>query len=314
MRLSRPALALLAAGLSACDEGVPLTAPTGANLTIEALPKSIPAVGGASSITVIGFKSADDGGGTLADGTQIFFTTDLGVIEDRVSMRDGIARATLQSDGKSGTATVTAVSGGGNAALTTTVQIGAGPEGDVVISATANPTTLGPGDFSSEIVATLTDNRGNPLANVPVIFSTTSGALASNGSVLRTNANGQALDRLTLLDTQNSATVTVTSGSASASVTVTRGDFGDPLIDSVSPSSGVRGATLFVTVTGQRFQPGATASFGAGIAVDDVDWISSETLRIRIRIDPSASTGARTLTVTNPDGGSASLASAFVVQ
>jgi hypothetical protein len=229
-------------------------------------------------------------------------------------MQEGIARATLRSNGRSGTATVTALSGGGVEPLTTTVEIGAGPDGDVVISVTANPTTLGPGDFTSEIVATVTDNRGNPLANVPVIFSTTAGALASGGAVLRTNANGQAVDRLTLLDSQGNASVTVTSGSASASVPVVRGDFGDPLIDSVSPSSGARGATLFVTLTGQRFQPGATASFGVGIAVDDVDWISSETLRIRIRIDPSASTGTRTVTVTNPDGGSASLASAFVVQ
>jgi hypothetical protein len=315
MRLSGPALALLAAGLSGCGEGVPLTAPVGASLTIEALPKSIPAIGGASTITVIGFRSAEDGGGTLPNGTQIFFTTDLGVIEERVTMQEGIARATLRSDGKAGTATVRALSGFQEGEpISTTVEIGAGPEGDVAISVTANPTTLGPADFTSEIVATATDNRGNPLADLPVIFSTTAGALASNGAVLRTNPSGQAFDRLTLLDNQNSATVTVTSGQASASVTVTRGDFGDPLIDSVSPAAGARGASVLVRVTGQRFQPGATASFGAGIAVDDIDWINSKTLQIRIRIDSAASTGARTVTVTNPDGGSGSLASAFVVQ
>jgi adhesin/invasin len=319
MRLSGPALALLAAGLSVpfglsgCGGGVPLTAPGGASLTIEALPKSIPAVGGASTITVLGFRAPEDGGGILPNGTQIYFTTDLGFIEDRASMQDGIARATLRSTGRTGTATVTAVSGGGIAALTTTVQIGAGPEGDIVISVTANPSTLGPTDFSSEIVATLTDNRGNPLADVPVIFSTTSGALASNGTVLRTNINGQAFDRLTLLDTQNTATVTVTSGSASGTATVTRGDFGDPILDSVAPSSGVRGAILVVAVTGQRFQAGATASLGAGIVVFDVHWVNSETLLLEIHIDPGASTGARTLTVTNPDGGSATLASIFVV-
>jgi hypothetical protein len=209
---------------------------------------------------------------------------------------------------------VRALSGFREDDISTTVEIGGGSD-NVVIRVTANPTTLGPGDFSSEIVATLTDNRGNPLADDPVIFSTDAGALASAGSVLRTNASGQAFDRLTLLANEDSATVTVTSGSAvPGTVNVTRGDFGDPLIDSVSPSSGVRGASLIVTVTGQRFQPGVTASFGTGIAIDDVDWISSETLRIRIRIDPSASTGARTVTVTNPDGESASLASAFVVQ
>ena len=90
MRLAPPALALLAAGLSSCGEGVPLTAPTGASLTIEALPRSIPAVGGTSTITVIGFRSEADGGGTLPNGTQIFFTTDLGIIEDRVTMQEGM--------------------------------------------------------------------------------------------------------------------------------------------------------------------------------------------------------------------------------
>jgi hypothetical protein len=105
---------------------------------------------------------------------------------------------------------------------------------------------------------------------VPVIFSTSSGTLASKGSVLRTNASGQAFDRLTLLDDSDQATVTVTSGQISETVEVVRGDFGEPLIDSVSPATGTRGASLSVTLTGQNFQQGATASFGEGIGIDDV--------------------------------------------
>lgn len=298
--------------LSGCGGAVPLTAPDGATLTIEANPKSIPAVGGKSTITVIGFKSAGDGGGTLSDGTQVFFTTDLGVIEERVAMENGIARATLQSDGRSGTATVTA-SSGTLAALTTTVEVGAGTSGDIVITVTANPSTLGPSDFTSEIVATVTDNRGNFLADVPVIFSTSSGALASQGSVLRTNVNGQAFDRLTLLDDQGDATVTVTSGSASGSVNVTRGTFRNPQIDSVAPSSGTRGGSLTVKITGQKFQPGATVSFGDGIGIDAVTFVNAETLLVDITITAGAATGLRTVTVTNPDGGSGTLASAFDV-
>jgi PKD domain len=298
--------------LSGCGGAVPLTAPDGATLSIQANPKSIPAVGGTSTITVVGFKSAGDGGGTLSDGTQVFFTTDLGVIEERVAMENGIARATLQSDGRSGTATVTAVSGT-ITALTTTVEIGAGASGDIVITVTANPSTLGPNDFTSEIVATVTDNRGNFLADVPVIFSTSSGALASQGSVLRTNVNGQAFDRLTLLDDQGDATVTVTSGSASGSASVTRGTFRDPQIDSVAPSSGTRGASLTAKITGQKFQPGATVSFGDGIGIDDVTFVNAETLLVDITITAGAATGSRTVTVTNPDGGSGTLSSAFDV-
>jgi hypothetical protein len=309
------AAALALSFLASCGGQVPLTAPEGATLTIEANPKSIPTVGGRSTITVIGFKAAEDGGGTLSDGTQIFFTTDLGAIEERVEMENGIARATLQSDGRSGTATVTASSGGGITAVPTTVQIGAGTEGDIVITVIANPTTLGPEDLTSEIIATVTDNRGNALPDVPVIFSTDSGALASQGSILRTNVSGQAFDRLTLLDDVDSAQVTVTSGSTTASVTVTRGDFGDPLIDSISPSSGSPGETLSVTITGQNFQPGATVSFGEGIGVNDVIFVNSETLIASITIDPGAQTTGvgRTVTVTNPDGGSGSLSDAFRV-
>ncbi len=314
MGQGRVALAALAlSAFASCGGQVPLTAPEGAILTIEANPKSIPAIGGSSRITVVGFKAVEDGGGTVADGTQIFFTTDLGAIEERVSTKDGIAQATLQSNGRSGTATVTAVSGGGITALTTTVQIGAGAGGDIVITVIANPTTLGPEDLSAEIVATVTDDRGNALADVPVIFSTSSGTLASQGSVLRTNGSGQAFDRLTLLDDSQQADVTVTSGSVSASVTVTRGDFGEPLIDSVSPATGTRGASLTVTLTGQNFQQGATASFGEGIGIDDVTWINSETLLVDITIDGMASSVARTVTVTNPDGGSGTFASAFTV-
>jgi hypothetical protein len=305
--------ALASLVLAACGGEVPLTAPGGATLTMEANPKSIPAVGGRSTVTVVGFKSPEDGGGTLADGTQVFFTTDLGAIEERVAMENGIARAMLLSDGRSGTATVTAVAGGGITALTTTVQIGAGAGGDVVITVTANPTTLGPEDFTSEIVATVTDERGNALSDVPVLFSTDSGTLASQGSVLRTNVSGQAFDRLTLLDNSEQAVVTVTSGSVSASVTVTRGEFGEPRIDSVSPSTGTRGASLTVTITGQNFRPGATVSFEDAIAINDVSWVNSETLLADITIEATASTEARTLTVTNPDGGQGTFPSAFTV-
>jgi PKD domain/IPT/TIG domain len=301
----------LASSLFGCGS-VPLTAPNGGTLTIEANPKSIPAVGGKSTITVIGFKSAGDGGGSLPDGTQIFFTTDLGAIEERVATENGIARATLQSDGHSGTATVTA-SSGTIAALTATVEVGAGTSGDLVITVTANPATLGPSDFTSEIVASVTDNRGNFLADVPVIFSTSSGALASQGSVLRTNANGQAFDRLTLLDDQGDATVTVTSGATTGSVSVTRGTFRAPLIDSVAPSSGSRGGSLTVKITGQKFQPGATASFGDGIAIDEVTFVNAETLLVDITVTAGAAAGSRTITVTNPDGGSGTFASGFTV-
>ena len=144
------------------------------------------------------------------------------MIEERVATVNGIARATLRSNGRSGTATVSASSGAGVTTEAVTVEIGS--SGERTVNVTANPATLGPFDFTSEITATVTDNNGNPIPGASVIFSTDAGSLASAGSVLLTNVNGQAFDRLTLLDDRGlSATVTVTSGSTSGSVSVTRG-------------------------------------------------------------------------------------------
>lgn len=308
------AAALLAGTLAiAACKAVPLTAPNEATMNLQANPLSIPAVDGASTITATVFKAADDGGGTVADGTQIFFTSSLGIIEERVATVNGVARATLRSNGRAGQATVTATSGT-LAAQTVTVEIGAGDTGELVITVVATPSVLGPFDFTSEIVATVTDNRGNPIANAPVIFSTTGGALASAGSVLRTNAQGQAFDRLTFSDDgTDSATVTATSGSSSGSTTVTRGTFDAPTIDFVSPSTGSGGSVLTITIGGQNYQAGATVSFGTGIEIRQVTFVNSETLLVDITINPGATPGGRTVTVTNPDGNSGSLTDAFTV-
>ena len=287
---------------------VPLTAPGGASFTITANPTSIPAVGGTSTITIVMFKAAEDGGGTVADGTQIFLTTNLGVIEERVATTIGIARATLQSNGRAGTATITAASGTVTADPVT-VEVGAG----INILLTANPPTVSPPDFTTELVATVFDMDNNRLAAVPIIFTSSAGALASQSTSLRTNASGQASDRLTLLN-QASATVTVFSGQvASNTVTVNRGTVPGPVVASISPTSGQPGETLNVTIDGLNFQPGAVVSFGEGISVNSVRFVDSNQLVANITIDSDIqnTSSSRTVTVTNPDGSSGSLPSAF---
>jgi hypothetical protein len=207
------------------------------------------------------------------------------------------------------------VSSGSIAAQTVTVEIGSGDAGEIVITVVANPSLLGPFDFTSEIVTTVTDNRGNLLSGVPVIFSTDAGAMTSQGAVLRTNASGQAFDRLTFVDDgTDSATVTVTSGSTTGSVVVSRAVLDPPLVDFVSPSTGSKGAELTVTIGGQNFQAGATVSFGTGVSIQRVTYVNSETLLADISINAGAVTGGRVVRVTNPDGESGeSLADAFTV-
>lgn len=315
-----------------CGAGVPLTAPGGATLSMTANPPTITAVNGVSTITVLGFKSSTDGGGPLANGTQVYFTTTLGIIEERVEMQNGIARATLRSTGVSGTATVVANSGSGatggggggststapgggtttttpaggggtGGAVTASVTVNIGNAGGIRLILTATPATVGPPDFTSQLVVTAFDLNNNPLPNIPVIFKTTAGALASAGSILLTNTLGQAADRLTLRN-EATATVSATSGSVTSDppVIVNRSTAGTVAVTSVSPSSGSPGSTLTLTISGRGFQPGALVTFsGGGITVNSRTFVSAEVLRVNISISSSAALTARDVSVLNPD-------------
>src|SRR5213080_2613633 len=96
------------------------------------------------------------------------------------------------------------------------------------------------------------------------------------------------------------------SASASASVPFM------PTISSVSPSTGLQGANLTVTVTGTNFQAGASAAFGAGITVGSTV-VSSTQLSVALAIEATAAMGPRDVTVSNPDGQSVVLTGGFTV-
>jgi len=81
----------------------------------------------------------------------------------------------------------------------------------------------------------------------------------------------------------------------------------------VSPSTGVQGANLTVTVTGTNFQAGASAAFGAGITVNSTTVVSSTQLSVALAIGATAAMGARDVTVANPDGQSVVLTGGFAV-
>src|SRR5205823_7990155 len=84
-----------------------------------------------------------------------------------------------------------------------------------------------------------------------------------------------------------------------------------PTISSVSPSTGLQGANLTVTVTGTNFQAGASAAVGAGITVSSTTMVSSTQLSVALVIGATAAMGARDVTVTNPDGQTVVLAGGF---
>jgi hypothetical protein len=315
-----------------------LTAAEGAELSISANPTAIPVFGGVSTITIVGFKSVEDGGGPLTDGTQIFLTTDVGLIEERVETRNGIARANLRSNGRAGLATVTARSGAGiSATLDDGVLIGNADGINLLL--TANPPTIVPPNTTTELVVTAFDNNNNRMEGVPVIFTTTNGALASASTTLRTNALGQATDRLTLSNSDQ-AIVTAFSGTvASNPVTV---NFGEPITTTVSTSTTTTSiptttssstttaaappvistinptssssrspATVAMTITGTGFQSGATVDFGTDVTVSNVV-VTSTQITFDIEIDALVVAGTFfDVTVTNPGGGSDTVPNGF---
>jgi hypothetical protein len=84
-------------------------------------------------------------------------------------------------------------------------------------------------------------------------------------------------------------------------------------VASVTPASGGAGQSLEVTVTGTNLGPGATLSFGDGVTIDQVDYVSRTELRATITIAPGAAAGARPVHAELPPGASADCESCFVV-
>jgi|MudIll2142460700_1097286.scaffolds.fasta_scaffold568738_1 hypothetical protein len=232
MALSRggilAALALGAAGVAlmvAC-EAVPMTAPAGTAIFLQANPSFVEANGGRSLVTAFLTEPA----GTLVpDGTVVFFFTNLGSIEEQVKTVNGLAKTFFVADSRSGTAVVTAYSGGpappsaspsptptptpgaastaaataassasgtGNASIE--INIGSALPANVIV--TAGQQVLA-SNRQTEIIAYVLDARGNPVRNVPVVFKVEATPLqeflSSEGLPQFTDSSGQAFDTLT---------------------------------------------------------------------------------------------------------------------
>jgi hypothetical protein len=195
----------------------------GSTVTVSANPTFIPSTGGVSVVSALVVEPA---GTVVPDGTVVQFLTSLGKIEPEGKTHNGVARVNLLSDGRSGTATVKAISGAVVAA-DVQVRIGAILPARILMSAVPNRITI---SNSTHIFANVFDDQGNPVPNVPVLFSIdgnpTTEHLDSGGNPVFTDNNGLAEDvlRTQYPSTSPAKTVTVratTSNGITATVLVT---------------------------------------------------------------------------------------------
>lgn len=207
---------VLCAGLAAACQRVPLLAPAGSTITLTASATALPTNGSASIIAQV----IEASGTPPHSGTLISFTTSLGTIEPSDARTDASGRVTVtfRAGGQSGTATISAISGGANVGANGAVKIAVGSAAVGRVNVSANPATVSSLGGSSAITANVLDINGNPLTSVPVTFSTTAGTLSA--AVITTDQNGNAQTTLT---TAQQATVTASVGATGSTTPPTTG-------------------------------------------------------------------------------------------
>src|SRR6476660_7410355 len=160
---------------TACQR-VPLLAPSGSVISIT------------SSATVLAFNASttiiaqviEASGTPPHSGTHVTFTTTLGTIQPSDAETDTSGQVTVKflAGSQSGTATITAISGGASVSATGAVKILVGSAAVGRVNVSANPTLVPALGGVTTISAVVIDINGNPLGASPVIFSTTAGTLA----------------------------------------------------------------------------------------------------------------------------------------
>jgi hypothetical protein len=149
----------------------------------------------------------------VQNGTVITFTTTLGRIEPvDARTHNGQVRVRFISNGQSGTATITAFSGGASAKLEN-LRVGTAAAERVLVTAT--PAVLPPSGGTTEIAARVEDVSGAGISGVPVSFTADQGQLAAGTAT--TDSSGVA--KTTLTATRNTV-VTVNVAGKTATVNV----------------------------------------------------------------------------------------------
>lgn len=242
----------------ACEK-VPLLAPSGSSIVLTAPTNAL----SASGTTTIVAQVLEAAGTPPHSGTHITFTTTLGKVEPADATTDATGRVTVTfvAGGNSGTAVISATSGGASTGANGGVHIAVGSAAVGRVSLSANPNPVSVNGGVATIIASVVDLNGNALGGVPVSFSTSAGVLGS--ALVNTDAGGGAQTTLT---TAAQATVTATVG--------------------VQATSGSGGSTSTGTSTGTGTTSGTTSTQ------------ASATITVNVNPLPTVSISAPTGTLT----------------
>ncbi len=189
----------------------------------------------------------------------------------------------------------------GNRTLTVTNPDTGSTTGTFTINALLNITSLSLDDRPQGWTGNITAEGTNFQTGVSADFS---GAGITVNSTTRDSA------------TQLTINISIASGATTGNrtLTVTNPDMGAatetftvnalPTVTNLSLDNRPQGWSGDITVTGTSFQNGVTAEFsGTGITVNSTTRDNATQLTLNLSIESDATTGNRTLTVTNPDTG-----------
>ncbi|WP_174599586.1 inverse autotransporter beta domain-containing protein, partial [Pseudomonas sp. A25(2017)] len=158
-------------------------------LSLVAAPGVIPADGTTTSLLTA--TIVDTNGNPVGAGVPVTWSTTDGTLSMATSVTDANSKAlvALKSSTKMGAATVTAKASAGE--QNAKVEFSANSATAKVVDLTATPASIvANGTATSTLVASVEDANGNPVANAPVTWSTSTGTLSAASS--STDANGKA--------------------------------------------------------------------------------------------------------------------------
>jgi hypothetical protein len=156
------------------------------------------------------------------------------------------------------------------------------------------PVTLNGSNFAAGTTLAVSGS-GVSISNVTVVSAAKITATFAISAVAATGARN--------------VTVTASGGTSAAQpFTVTPATTTNPVLSSLAPNSGPRGATLHVAITGSNFTAPATVTVaGGGVTVSDVVVVSPTSITATFRVSRSATRHSRDTTVTTPNGTSNTL-------